>query len=229
MDNKQIETTFITGGEKLGLHFSALQLDQLKTYLSELIRWNKKFNLTGLREAQAIIIKNFLDSLTPLCFLNPDKNSNWIDIGTGAGFPGLPLKIVAPTLKMTLVEPNQKKVAFLHHIIGLLNLDKIDVINERIEHLSKNNQENPYDLLLTRALSPKDVIEKGISLVRNKGQLLFFQAKTQKKVWEDRIKAYPELELYRIHSLHLPFSKDPRSLVFLRVLKIPDNTHPEKD
>ncbi len=229
MDKKQIAIYFTSGVEKLGLHLSTLQLNQLEIYLAELIRWNNKINLTGLREPRDIIIKNFLDSLTPLCFLSPDKNSNWIDIGSGAGFPGLPLKIAAPALNMTLVEPNQKKVAFLHHMIGVLNLDNVSVRNERIGQLAKNNREKSYELLLTRALSQKEVIAKGTSLVREGGQLLFFQAKTTKKGWEGILKHYPLIELSRIESLLLPFSKDPRTLVFLRVLKKGDTKHPEKD
>src|SRR5581483_1522907 len=100
----------------------------------ELIRWNRRVNLTAIREEREIVVKHFLDSLFPLTLLNPSEGARWIDIGSGAGFPGLVLKIARPHLEMTLVESAQRKATFLHHIIGTLGLTGVSVIHDRLEH-----------------------------------------------------------------------------------------------
>lgn len=205
---------FASGGSQLGLTLTPLQLDQLTLHLSELLRWNKKINLTGLRKEREIITNLFLDSLTPLLFLDPNKNTDWIDIGTGAGFPGLVLKIAAPQVEMTLVEPTRKKVAFLHHLIGLLGLSGITALNARIEDLHGLGKK--YDLLLTRALSPKVILENGGSLVRAGGKHLFFQGSSDETSWKKLLRDYPQIELDRINPVRLPFRNVSRSIALLR-------------
>ncbi|MFQ5543431.1 MAG: 16S rRNA (guanine(527)-N(7))-methyltransferase RsmG [Nitrospiria bacterium] len=206
----------LSGTSQLGLNLSSIQIEQVIQYLSELIRWNQKINLSGLREAGDIMIRHILDSLTPLTLLKPEKDSNWIDIGTGAGLPGLILIIASPEIKMTLVEPNKKKAAFLHHVIGLIGLGHVTVINDRIEYLSEKC-DGRYDLLLTRALSPSVILEKGVSLVKKKGKILFFQGHPEKETWEKRIEKSPQLHLETIRPITLPFCSAPRTLVLLKV------------
>lgn len=206
---------FASGGLKLGLHFSSLQLDQFMTYLSELMRWNQKINLTGLRETREIIIKNFLDSLTPLPFLGEQNDPHWMDVGTGAGFPGLPMKIAGGGINLSLVEPIQKKTAFLHHMIGILGLKEVRVINDRIENVV---QDKKADLLFTRALSPKTVLSKSVSLVRGGGRLLFYQSRYEEAFWNLLVSESPFVRLEKIIPVRLPFSEDPRVLIFLRML-----------
>ncbi len=215
MKDAAIRELFAQGGTKLGLDFSSFQIEQFVTYLSELVLWNKKINLTGIKEPREIIIKNFLDSLTPLPYLKQTPQSSWIDIGTGAGFPGLALKIANPTLHFTLVEPVQKKTAFLHHITGLLDLQNVTVINELIENMT-NYPQQKADLLLTRALSVKIVLSQAKDLLRSEGQILFYQSRYENKLWDQLILEYSGLKIDQIIPVKLPFSQDPRVLILLR-------------
>ena len=187
-------------------------------YHAELIRWNEKVNLTGLREAGEITIKHFLDSLTPLAFLRPAPGEHWIDVGTGAGFPGLVLKIACPDLKMVLIEATGKKVTFLHHLVGLLRLNGVSIIHDRLENLRGPEWLEIGDLLMTRALAPAFVLKNGVALVKKGGRILFFQGPPDASRWEKELERYPELVLEKISPVALPFSEEPRSLVFLKVI-----------
>ncbi len=208
-------TRLISGSESLGLSLSPSQVDQFMTYLSELIRWNQKINLTGFQHEDEIIVKFFLDALMPLVMPETIYGVRWIDIGTGAGSPGLPLKIVRPDVQMTLVEPLEKKVTFLHHIIGLLGLSRVTVAHERVDSLRGDKWDQAYDLLITRGLDPAIVIEKGSPLVRKGGRLLFYQTTVLEDRWNNLIKGYPDLVLGEVRPVRLPFSTDSRTLVLI--------------
>ncbi|HIE65941.1 MAG TPA: 16S rRNA (guanine(527)-N(7))-methyltransferase RsmG [Nitrospiria bacterium] len=205
----------VAGCKTLGLFLSSSQVDQFMAYLSELIRWNGKINLTGFQTEDEIVIKFFLDALTPLGKKESACGIRWIDVGTGAGSPGLPLKIVRPDLQMTLVEPIEKKVTFLHHIIGLLGLSEISVAHDRIESLRGKEWDWSYDLLLTRGLDPRLVLREGASLVRKGGHLLFYQAAGEDKKWRDLLRGYPDMVLEELRPVRLPFSTDPRTLILI--------------
>ena len=108
---------------ELGIELSTLQMEQFDLYQKELLQWNAKTNLISEKSAQEIVSRHFLDSLTALQFID-NYTARIIDIGSGAGFPGIPLKIARPNLQLYLMESNRKKVSFLKHIIRLLNLSK---------------------------------------------------------------------------------------------------------
>jgi 16S rRNA (guanine527-N7)-methyltransferase len=116
---------------------------------------------------------------------------------------------------MTLVEPIEKKVTFLHHIIGLLGLSKVSVAHDRIESLRGEKWDQCYDLLLTRGLDPASVIKEGFSLVRNGGRLLFYQTTAEDHEWRKLLMGYPEMDLNELRLVRLPFSPDPRTLVLI--------------
>jgi 16S rRNA (guanine527-N7)-methyltransferase len=187
-------------------------------YHAELVRWNRSINLTGLRNNREITLKHFLDSLTPLTLLQPMKGERWIDVGTGAGFPGLVLKIVSPHLEMILLEAIGKKVAFLHHLTGLLRLEGVSVVQDRLEKLRGAVWERRFDLLLTRAVSPAVVLRSGVGLVRRGGKMLFFQGPPDRSRWEKELKEDSRLRLEKIYPIVLPFTNESRSLVLLKVI-----------
>jgi 16S rRNA (guanine527-N7)-methyltransferase len=110
--------------------------------------WNRKFNLTGLEDRSRMVIELFLDSVLPSPYLPGE--GNFIDVGSGAGFPGLPLKIHCPLRNTFLLEPNSKKVSFLRHVIRLIELEGVQTIKSRVEHLPK---EARYDVVTARALA----------------------------------------------------------------------------
>jgi len=133
----------IDGAGKLGIELSARQVKQFELYYQELIEWNNKINLTAITDYSSVQVKHFLDSLTITLALSQEEverpDFSIIDIGTGAGFPGIPLKIVFPQPRLLLIEPTAKKTDFLTHIIRKLELKNIEVLNSRAEeaaHLS---------------------------------------------------------------------------------------------
>jgi 16S rRNA (guanine527-N7)-methyltransferase len=148
----------IEGAGKLGIEFTARQVKQFELYYQELIEWNKKINLTAITDYSVVQVKHFLDSLTITLALPGEEvekpDFNIVDIGTGAGFPGLPLKILFPQPRLVLIEPTTKKIAFLHHIIHRLDLANVEVVNSRAEeaaHLPLYREQ--FALVLSRAVA----------------------------------------------------------------------------
>ena len=135
-----------------GLTLSWDQTHKLGIYLDELEEWNKKINLTGLSSRQNIINELLIDSIMPTSFMPDD--GNLLDIGSGAGFPAIPIKICKPGLKCQLMEPNSKKVSFLKHVIRLAKLEEIEVINGRIEEEGEMLHPEGYDIITSRGLAP---------------------------------------------------------------------------
>jgi 16S rRNA (guanine527-N7)-methyltransferase len=148
----------IEGAGKLGIEFNARQVKKFELYYQELIEWNRRVNLTAITDYSSMQVKHFLDSLTITLAL-PEKeieepDFNIVDLGTGAGFPGLPLKILFSQPRLVLIEPTTKKTAFLHHIIRKLELENVEVLNSRAEeaaHLPLYREQ--FALVLSRAVA----------------------------------------------------------------------------
>ncbi|MGE3154980.1 MAG: 16S rRNA (guanine(527)-N(7))-methyltransferase RsmG [Nitrospiraceae bacterium] len=124
----------------IGLTLTQTQFDQFATLADQLSCWNEKINLTAITEPQDIAIKHFFDSLYGVIALRTQQTRRMVDVGSGGGFPGIPLKIVLPELPLTMVEPSGKKVAFLLHMAGLLKLSQVHVLNMKIEHISRQDR-----------------------------------------------------------------------------------------
>ncbi len=146
------------------------QLAQLDKYADLLIQWNKKFNLTAITDKEDIYVKHFLDCLLLGKLFNP--SNNLIDVGTGAGFPGLVLKIYNPDLEVCLLEPNNKKVSFLNKVISTLELEKVSVSNQRAEDFVKENFER-FEFATARAVATLNILsELCLPLVKVGGHFL---------------------------------------------------------
>ncbi len=130
----------------MSVSFSDKQVEQLLIYVDELIRWNKVYNLTSVREPKDILYKHILDSLSVLGLL--DGSQRILDVGAGAGLPGIPLAILRPELSFTTLDSNNKKTRFMINVIGKLSLQNVEVIHSRVE---KYQPENQYDLVISRA------------------------------------------------------------------------------
>ncbi|MGC8825902.1 MAG: 16S rRNA (guanine(527)-N(7))-methyltransferase RsmG [Anaerolineae bacterium] len=142
------------GARRFGLALTPAQLEQFRKYCDELMEWNRRFNLTAIEERDQIQVKHFLDSLSLLTVWRPEGQPSVMDVGAGAGFPGLPLKIVCPQLRLTLVEAAAKKVEFLRHIIALLGLSDVIALHERAEALGRRPPyREQYDLVVARAVA----------------------------------------------------------------------------
>lgn len=140
---------------KLGIHLSAEQLKQFELYYRELIDWNKRINLTSITDYEDVQIKHFLDSLTISKVVDLKKKGlKVVDVGTGAGLPGIPLKIVFPNLKLTLIEATIKKTRFLEQVISKLNLQEVEIIASRAETAAHDSSyREKFDVVISRALS----------------------------------------------------------------------------
>jgi 16S rRNA (guanine527-N7)-methyltransferase len=159
---------------QLGLRLSHSQLSDLYLYERELVDWNTRFNLTAIRDPQEIHIKHFLDSLTCVLAMRETPIGRLIDVGTGAGFPGIPIKIIYPKMQLTLVESVGKKAEFCRHMVNILDLQGVEVVQERAETLGQDpNYREHYDWAVARAVAILPVLaEYLLPLVRVGGSML---------------------------------------------------------
>ena len=158
----------------VNIQLTSRQLAAFLRYEQELLEWNDKFNLTAIREAEGIRTKHFLDSLSCLLVMREIAPRRMIDIGTGAGFPGIPLKILLPNLQLTLVESVGKKAEFCRHVVQTLGLEKVDVLQARAEELGQSPaHREKYDWAVARSVANMPVlVEYLLPLVRIGGAML---------------------------------------------------------
>ena len=203
------------GSKLLEIELSPKQLHKFTLYLLRLKKWNRHINLTGIRDDREIVIKHFLDSLTPFSLLKP----HWslLDIGTGAGFPGIPLKIAAPSLKLTLVESRRKRVSFLKEIIRLLELKEVNVIQTYLDTKRPTISPSLFDAVISRATLPLAKYLKLAHPFVKKGGVIIAMVGLNTPVPSSELKQL-NLELASTKSLILPFSQIKREIMELKKL-----------
>ena len=157
-----------------GIHLTGRQVAALGVFENELLAWNQRFNLTAIRDPEGIRIKHFLDSFSCVLAWKDRPPTRLIDVGTGAGFPGIPLKILYPSMQLTLVESVGKKAAFCRHAVEVLKLEGVEVITGRAEELGQMPaQRESYDWAVARAVAALPVLaEYLLPLVRVGGRML---------------------------------------------------------
>ncbi len=166
---------FVQAAQKLfGIHLAGRQVAALLAFENELLAWNQKFNLTAIRDSEGIRIKHFLDSFSCVLAWGDRPPVRLIDVGTGAGFPGIPLKILYPSMHLTLLELVGKKAAFCRHAVEVLKLEEVEVITGRAEELGQlPGQRETYDWAVARAVAALPVLaEYLLPLVRVGGKIL---------------------------------------------------------
>ena len=160
------QNKFVEELNKLNININSNQLKQLETYYELLVEYNKVMNLTGIVEKNQVYLKHFYDSLTIVKVIDLKNVEKLCDIGTGAGFPGIVLKILFPNLKVTLVDSLNKRINFLKVVIDKLNLNNIDAIHSRIEEYGRDNREI-FDVVTCRAVAPLNtLLEYSIPLLK---------------------------------------------------------------
>jgi len=158
--------SFIKEVEKTGIKIDDTKLNQLEKYYEMLIEYNKVMNLTGITEKEEVYLKHFYDSLTISKIIDLNNEETLCDVGTGAGFPGIVLKIFYPNLKITLVDSLNKRINFLNNVIKELKLEKIETVHARMEDYSKNNIEK-FDVVTARAVAQMNfLLEVAIPMLK---------------------------------------------------------------
>ena len=215
-----METLAENARQILGLQLTPEQLAAFERYKSELIEWNNRFNLTAIRDESGIEIKHFLDSLTCILAFEPgNPPRSLIDVGTGAGFPGIPLKIVYPHMRLTLVESIQKKAGFCQHIANTLGLRQVTVLAERAEEVGQDaKQREAYDVATARAVAPMPtLVEYLLPLVRVGGMVIMQKGENAPAETQQSEKVIARLggRLRKIIPISLPTVVEDRYLVVL--------------
>ncbi len=222
----KLKKILVDGARELEIELSEKQAKQFLTYLGILQDWNKRMNLTSLKDPKEIIITHFLDSLTILKAIDI-KEISAIDIGTGAGFPGIPLKILRPEISLSLLDSSRKRIEFLEYLSKSLKLKGLEIIWGRAEEYGrKEGYREGYDIVLARALARLDIlVELGIPFLKIRGLFIVQKGEKLKEELEEARKAIEILggELKGIISLRLPFSRKLRKLVIIeKILETPD-------
>jgi len=226
------------GAQSLGLYLATEHVCAFQTYYHELTVWNRRFNLTTVTRYEDVQIKHFLDSLTCLLALPvPDASQSLrglpnvvplssketallcVDVGTGAGFPGLPLKIMRPSLQLTLLDSSKKKVMFLKHLVKCLGLSGVESLWTRAEEAGQDpHHRERYDVALARAVADLTVLaEYCLPLCRKGGCFVAQKGANVEKEIKEAEAAIGILggKLREVKLLHLPGFKESRSLVVI--------------
>ena len=230
MEKKRFEEEMSKKSKILGVRFSVEQIEQFYKYMNLLIEWNEKMNLTAITEPKEIILKHFIDSITILKYI--DDNSKLVDVGTGAGFPGVPLSIMNPTLKITLVDSLNKRLIFLQEVVKELNLKNIEIVHARAEEFGQNkNYREKFDIATSRAVANLATLsEYLVPLVKIGGKIISMKASNAKEEINDAQKAIEVLggKIEKIEEFDLPESDIGRTIIIIDKNKGTPAIYPRK-
>ena len=223
--NKEI---FMIELKKLGINITEKQLIQLEMYQKLLESENKLYNLTAITQKEDVFLKHFYDSLT-IYKIHHLSNQSLCDLGSGAGFPGLVLKIVFPELKITLIDATLKKCHFLEKVIEKLKLSNINVINTRAEDFAKTNREI-FDIVTARAVAPlKHLLEYGIPLLKINGVFIAMKGNISNEIINiDNYLTKLKIKHDKVISFNLPIENSTRNLISFTKLDKTDPKYPRK-
>jgi len=226
----------IDGAQKLGIKLSDKQITQFKLYYQELVSWNKKFNLTTITDYQEVQIKHFLDSLTVISALTEEELTqpgfSTIDIGTGAGFPGIPLKVFLSQSRLVLLDSKAKKATFLQHVIEQLELDDVEVVVGRAEEIGHRPlfREN-FTLVVSRAVaSLPTLVELALPFCQMGGK---FIAQKKGQIEQELVQAGKAIdvlggELNQVKKVELEELSDERYLVIIDKISPSPEKYPRR-
>lgn len=221
---------FIEEMAKYDLKLNVEQTEQFFKYMDLLLEWNEKMNLTAITEPKEVILKHFVDSLTISKYI--DENSKVIDVGTGAGFPGIPLKIAKPFTDITLLDSLNKRLNFLNEVINQLNLKKIQTQHYRVEEAGQNKQfREMFDIATSRAVANLRVLsEYMLPLVKVGGKCIAMKGSEIEQELEESEKAISILggKIESVEKLVLPGTDMNRNIVIIEKIKPTPQKYPRK-
>ena len=218
---------FINELNLINIYPTDYQLNQLEKYYSLLIEYNKVMNLTGITDHGEVYLKHFYDSLTLNKIIDLSKDYTLCDIGSGAGFPGIVLKIIFPNLKITLIDSLNKRIEFLNTVIKELKLKDIKTISTRVEEYGKTNREK-YDLVTARAVAPLSILlEYAIPLLKVNGYFIPMKANLEKN-YHTALNKLNAKELKR-EEFNLPKENSKRTILLIKKEKLTNKLFPRNN
>ena len=230
MKNK--EQRLIENMKMISVELTDKQVSQFIKFYEMLVEWNKVMNLTGITEYDEVVMKHFVDSLSIVKVNGFDNVTSIIDVGTGAGFPGIPLKIVFPEIKITLLDSLNKRIKFLNAVIDELELENIETIHGRAEDFSKKEDyREQYDLCVSRAVANLATLsEYCLPYVKTGGTFISYKSGTVQEEAKEAEKAIKILggQVKDITYFKLPDSEIDRSLVIINKKKSTPGKYPRK-
>ncbi|MBP3255433.1 MAG: 16S rRNA (guanine(527)-N(7))-methyltransferase RsmG [Clostridia bacterium] len=213
---------------QIGIELNKSQINKFYNYMSLLLEWNEKINLTAITEPNEVILKHFVDSLT--IFKYVEDNTKLIDVGTGAGFPGIPISILKENSKITLLDSLNKRISFLNEVVEELDLKNIETIHSRVEDFGNKERER-FDIATSRAVAALNVlIEYLLPLVRVGGKCICMKGSNAEEEIQDAKKAIKILggEIEKIEEIELPGSDIKRTIIIVRKVKETPKKYPRK-
>ncbi len=220
---------FIEETKKLGIELTSQQLEKLNQFYELLISWNQKMNLTRITEKEDVYLKHFYDSLTLSKVIDLNQDLTLCDVGSGAGFPGIVLKICFPNLKITLLDSLQKRVNYLNEIIKELDLKNIEAIHTRAEDYAKQNREN-FDIVTARAVANLKVLsELCIPMVKVNCLFIAMKANIEEEI-ENSTEILKKLDskIEKIETFYLPIENSIRNIIMIQKQKPTNNLYPRR-
>lgn len=220
------------GSKEFGIHLNPIQIDQFLQYKDLLLEWNEKMNLTAITEDKDIIIKHFLDSISIGKFFDFSSTETVIDIGTGAGFPGIPLKIAYPNIKITLMDSLNKRIEFLREVVSKLSLNGAKPVHGRAEELGQDKlHREAYDVSVSRAVAHLSVLaEYTLPFIKVGGIFLCMKSINCDEEIEASKKAITVLggKIVDQKDVHIPFSDISHRIIFIKKEKETPSKYPRK-
>lgn len=216
--------------EKYDIKINYSQIESFEKFYTEMIKFNEHTNLTAIIEERDVLYKHFLDSIIPEKLIK--KNTNIIDIGCGAGFPSIPLKIIRPDLNFTAVDSTKKKTEFVELVKNQLNLENFNVIHTRIEDLARKKEyRESFDMVISRAVANlSTLLEYSAPLVKNNGTILCYKGHTvleELKSAENCLKIL-DLEVTNVHEIEISEINAKRYIVEIKKKSTIPNKYPRK-
>ncbi len=232
---KDDENILIDGCQKMGININNEQIRKFSRYLELLVQWKQKINLTSLKTPREIIIKHFLDSISCIKIINKyidTEGISVIDVGAGAGFPGMPIKIICPSIRLSLLEARKKKTIFLEKVTEEMNFQQVKILNGRVETFGKDpDHRERYDIAISRAVARLNVLsEYCLPLVRVGGLFIAQKGRSYKEETEKSLKTVQVLggELIGVENVLIPFINQERYLLVIKKIKDTPSEYPRK-
>ncbi len=223
---------FISLLEEKGISLSPQQLSQFDTYYKLLVEWNEKMNLTAITDEEEVYLKHFYDSITASFYVDFNQELSMCDVGAGAGFPSIPLKICFPDLKVTIVDSLNKRITFLQTLASELGLKNVYFVHDRAETFGKNaDYREKFDLVTARAVARLSVLsELCLPLVKEGGMFVPMKAAAASEELEKGKKALQILggKLEKVHSFSLPLEESERNILIINKIKPTPKKYPRK-